>query len=272
MWRWIKEGSRASFPLLKTLPCLLPFTPCAPGPEAGKPGGILHPPQLLGLCTGEVLGFPEAHTLSGSWLLSVREPGLCVSVSLPVSLALCVCVCVGLCVFCCAVSTSHLGAPVSGAWPLFLALSQPVRVSCLVRGGWGLPCSLSDPSSSPTSISTRMGSSTIWTAASTPATRTQRGRLVSDPGPAPLPAPPLGPVSQMGELRPRGAVSWPSRTRLAPGLQTSSPFLSHAPARPCKSWGHRFAQPTIAPLCWQGLRGGGARGQTSWLLILRPSP
>ena len=88
----------------------------------------------------------------------------------------------------------------------------------------------------------------------------------------PLPAPPLGPVSQMGELRPRGAVSWPSRTRLAPGLQTSSPFLSHALARPCKSWGHRFAQPTIAPLCWRGLRGGGAGGQTSWLLILRPSP
>ena len=75
-----------------------------------------------------------------------------------------------------------------------------------------------------------------------------------------------------GGAEAQGSCQLGQQDKVSPGLQTSSPFLSHAPTRPCKSWGHRFAQPTIAPLCWRGLRGGGAQGQTSRLLIPRPSP
>lgn len=131
-----------------------------------------------------------------------RPWSLCFYVSLPVSLVVCEYMCVSgsLCV-----SAVLCLPPISV--PLFLmpspwaslSLPLPACQSLPLGPGWvGSPGSLGDPSSSPTPISTRMGSSTIWTAANTPATPTQRGRLVSDPSPAPLPHCPLGPFHRWG--------------------------------------------------------------------------
>nr|XP_020742549.1 transcription factor Spi-B isoform X1 [Odocoileus virginianus texanus] len=130
--------------------------------------------------------------------MSVRDRGLCVSTCLCLCLSLCVSVCVCVSGSVC-VSAVLCPPPISVPLSLMpspwasLSLPLPACQSLPTGPGWvGSPGSLGDPSSSPTPISTRMGSSTIWTAANTPATPTQRGRLtLGPPAYAPYPSPVL---------------------------------------------------------------------------------
>jgi hypothetical protein len=89
-----------------------------------------------------------------------------------------------------------------------------------------------------------MASSMTWTAASTPAILTHRGLQVSD-----LSLAPTWPWAHFtdGLLRPKGGLTQHSREGwLKP--PNFLPFPLPPICSPCKSWGQKFAQPTMAPL------------------------
>ncbi|XP_059761954.1 transcription factor Spi-B isoform X2 [Balaenoptera ricei] len=79
-----------------------------------------------------------------------------------------------------------------------------------------------------------MGSSMTWTAASTPATLTQSGLLVSDPGPAPSP-----PLSQPPPMKPL--------TRLWPPSATPRVSSSVTDPQPTALWGTWTRPPAWRP-------------------------
>ena len=195
------------------------------------------------------------------------------------------CVCVILCVpavrFCSLFRhlCMSLFAPVSGAWSLCLLCSSfcvslslllpassffspvPVRIFPLAQnGGWGLPEGWDDPSSSPRPHQYPDGVFYDLDSCKHPSYPDSEGASGEWPWPSQPPDLDLGPISQMGELSPRGGCHLVQQDKVSPGLQASSPSFSHPASCSCKFWGPRFAWPTMAPLC-RGLRVGGAEAR-----------
>lgn len=205
IWRRNKRSIEAFFASVQTLPAL----------GQASLGEFFHTcPRCWGSWEPTVFG--------GCWLLCA-SPRPCISVFLCVSACIfrsvcCVCIILG-------VPAARRLFPLPASlrvslcpclWGLvsvslvcfflFLPASSyfspvPVRIFLLAQnGGWGLPKGWDDPSSSPPldPISTQMASSMTWTAASTPATLTQRGLPVSGPALANLLTWTLGPFHRWG--------------------------------------------------------------------------
>lgn len=175
IWRWIKEALRLC--LSESPSTLSAFTLLPPGRQRWEILPYLPGMIMCRLCTREELRFRGAHNLSGDWLLCVSllltlsgslflpccfclfSLYLCTSLSLPLSLVTSLCVSLHLSL-CLSVSV-FLSVFLSEF--LCLSFSLPVPASCLLspsllespcwsRVSVGAPCSLDDPSVSPSSV------------------------------------------------------------------------------------------------------------------------